>query len=388
LIRVGFMLIGGRHWTGGYNYLLNLVQQLDRFASDRIRPVLFFGDDLDQEDVAPFEQIASAEVVRSPAVNSANRRASLIRCLLAGQDPALVSLFAAHRIDVAFENAQFLGWRWRVPTIAWIPDFQHLCLPHLFTRRSFWQREIGFQAQVRSGRLIMLSSEDARQMCEAHYPSSLGRTEVARFAIWPGERPSLEDAVAVAAKYGLTAPYVFMPNQFWKHKNHRLVIEALSLLKKRGQRVTVAASGRQLDTRDASHFPALQALVQAHGVSDEFRLLGMLPYADLALLMRASVALLNPSLFEGWSTTVEEARALGVPMLLSDLDVHREQAGAQARYFDRQDAGALADALAALPPGPLPDDPLEEAAVAQAARARSKAFALRFTEVAERAAAM
>jgi glycosyltransferase involved in cell wall biosynthesis len=159
-------------------------------------------------------------------------------------------------------------------------------------------------------------------------------------------------------------------------------------LKKRGQRVTVAASGRQLDTRDASHFPALQALVQAHGVSDEFRLLGMLPYADLALLMRASVALLNPSLFEGWSTTVEEARALGVPMLLSDLDVHREQAGAQARYFDRQDAGALADALAALPPGPLPDDPLEEAAVAQAARARSKAFALRFTEVAERAAAM
>ncbi|WP_247652678.1 glycosyltransferase family 4 protein [Ideonella aquatica] len=382
------MLIGGRHWTGGYNYLLNLVQQIDRFVPDRIRPVLFFGDDLDHEDVAPFERIESAEVVISPLVNAARRRSSLMRCLLSGRDPALVSLFGACRIDVAFENAQFLGWRWRIPTIAWIPDFQHLCLPHLFTRRSFWQRELGFQAQVRSGRLIMLSSEDALQMCEAHYPGSRGRTEVARFAIWPPARPSLADSLAVAAKYGLTSPYVFMPNQFWKHKNHRLVIEALSLLKARGHRVMVAASGRQLDTRDAAYFPSIESLVKERGVSDEFRLLGMLPYADLAPLMRASVALLNPSLFEGWSTTVEEARALGVPMLLSDLDVHKEQAGAQAMYFDRCDAGALADALMALPQAPLPDDALQEAAVSEVAKARSKAFAQRFAEVAERAAAM
>ena len=48
--------------------------------------------------------------------------------------------------------------------------------------------------------------------------------------------------------------------------------------------------------------------------------------------MCASVALLNPSHFEGWSTTVEEARALGVPMLLSDLDVHLEQAQGIARF--------------------------------------------------------
>ncbi len=42
--------------------------------------------------------------------------------------------------------------------------------------------------------------------------------------------------------------------------------------------------------------------------------------------MLCSTALINPSQFEGWSTTVEEAKSLGVKMLLSDLEVHKEQA--------------------------------------------------------------
>ena len=61
--------------------------------------------------------------------------------------------------------------------------------------------------------------------------------------------------------------------------------------------------------------------------------------------MVGSVAVLNPSLFEGWSTTVEEARALQVPMVLSDLPVHQEQADGIARFFDRTSASSLADAL-------------------------------------------
>ena len=61
--------------------------------------------------------------------------------------------------------------------------------------------------------------------------------------------------------------------------------------------------------------------------------------------MSASSALINPSLFEGWSTTVEEARAMGVPMLLSDFDVHLEQMGNHAIYFDRHAPQTLADRL-------------------------------------------
>jgi glycosyltransferase involved in cell wall biosynthesis len=62
-------------------------------------------------------------------------------------------------------------------------------------------------------------------------------------------------------------------------------------------------------------------------------------------LLRASLALINPSRFEGWSTTVEEAKSFGVPLILSDIDVHREQTGGTARYFGVDDSGMLADHL-------------------------------------------
>ncbi|NIO41379.1 MAG: glycosyltransferase [Burkholderiales bacterium] len=67
--------------------------------------------------------------------------------------------------------------------------------------------------------------------------------------------------------------------------------------------------------------------------------------ADLYALMRGSIAVVNPSLFEGWSTTVEEAKAIGAPLVLSDIAVHREQAGGDAVYFEPHSATQAAAAL-------------------------------------------
>lgn len=346
MIRVAFTLIGGKSWTGGYNYLLNLVRVMARYHADAVAPVLFFGTDIDPVEAAPFGKIPGAEVVMSPWMNQARKQASLARSLALGVDRPVQKLFQVHDIDVVFENAQFFGKKLGIPAIAWIPDFQHRGMPHLFSRTAYWKRELGFLAQIAASRTIMLSSEDARKSCETLYPSTVGRTHVVRFAVPPPTTtPTPAQSRAVADRYGLPERYFFMPNQFWQHKNHLLVVDALALMKQRGQHVVVAASGKQLDPRLPEHFENVKASIARLEVGENFRLLGLLPYEDLVPLMCASVALLNPSHFEGWSTTVEEARALGVPMLLSDLDVHREQAEGIARFFDRHSAESLANAL-------------------------------------------
>ena len=122
--------------------------------------------------------------------------------------------------------------------------------------------------------------------------------------------------------------------------------------------------------------------VQEAGLTAEFLMPGMLPYDDLMPLMQASIALLNPSLFEGWSTTVEEARAAGVPMILSDLAVHREQAGNQATYFDRYSAEALARSLSDFVRfSPNQRQAMRDAARVEASK-RVNRFASEFVEVA------
>jgi glycosyltransferase involved in cell wall biosynthesis len=385
--RVAFTLIGGGKGTGGYNYLLNLLCVLCTYEAARIQPVLFLGTDVAADEAAAFKSTAGLEIIRSPVLNRARRFATLAKSLLLGVDGDLQALFRGQRIDVVFESAQFFGWRLGLPVVAWIPDFQHRHLRHMFTSGGYWRRELGFQVEIAAGRTIMLSSEDARHDCERFYPRTAGRTRVVRFAVPPGQPPSLSQARAVADSYGLPAHFLFMPNQFSRHKNHLLVLDALASLRSRGVDVVVVSSGKQLDERHPDYFAQFKARLDALGLHSQLRLLGLIPYADLVALMRASAGLLNPSLFEGWSTPVEEARALGVPLLLSDLDVNREQAGYQARYFNRHSAEELADAIAATPE--LEDAQREQAldGALQVAQTRVRQFAADFAQLMTGAAA-
>jgi len=350
LIRVAFTFIGGKHWMGGYNYLRNLITVLDQYQSNSISPVLFCGDDISAEELMPFKQINGLKIYQHHAFNRDNKYRSLLKAILLGRDPSVNRIFDTAKIDVVFEVAHFYGWYMGRPALAWIADFQHRLLPRLFSWQAKFTRELGFRCQIASKRQIMLSSEDSRASCQKFYPKTVGRTSVVRFAIELEDRRNQEECIAIAHGYGLPEHFFYMPNQFWSHKNHHLVIDALNILREKGiHDVVIVASGAEIDSRNPDHFNQLLEKIDRLQVKNQFYLLGMIPYSHISALMRTSKALLNPSLFEGWSTTVEEAKAIGVPLLLSDLDVHKEQAGNNAVYFDRYNAQSLANALILFP---------------------------------------
>ena len=377
-MRVAFTLIGGREWTGGYNYLLNLLRVLHANPDCGVEPVLFVGPGFAEDSLAPLRPLLPSAPVRDEAFERRLSTLPLARAALVGDAPAVARAFIRERIDVAFEAAQFYGWRFPVAALAWTPDFQHRHLPQMFSQRARWRRELGTWAQVGAGRTLMLSSEDARQDAERFYPASRGRTVVVRFAVLPPTLPR-DPGPELLAKHALPARFLYLPNQFWKHKNHEVVIDALARLKARGQPLVVAASGNPEDVRHADHYRRLTERVRDRGVGAEFRFLGMLPYEDVIGLTALCQALVNPSFFEGWSTTVEEAKALGAPLVLSDLAVHHEQAGGAARYFDPNSPDAAAAALAdAWRRADLPPAPERWRAAASSSQARVAEFALAF----------
>ncbi len=336
MIRVAFPLAGGKDWTGTgiHNYLLNLMRVLAKYAPDRVQPVLFVGADAAAVNIDPFALIPGLQVVRAAEFNDARKGQRFRQALLAGLDRGAARCFREHRIDALFERATFYGWRFPIATVAWMPDFQHRHLKEMFSVAAYWKRDLGFRAQILSGRHIMLSSEDSRRDCENFFPQSIGRTSVVRFAVLPPDVSNCDGARAIADEYKLPKHFFYLPNQFWKHKNHRVVIEALHLLKQQGHELVVAATGKTSDYRHRDHYEMLRSLVVSYGLEDNFRFLGMVPRQHVFALMRTCTALVNPSLFEGWSSTVEEAKSLGVPMLLSNLGVHMEQAEGAAHFFD------------------------------------------------------
>ena len=343
-MRVGFTLRGSMRSAGGYYYLLNLLCVLRKFESEQLTPILLVGEDEAQERLTPFQNLPGLEIRRSNALNRSRQTSAAARALLLGSDPQIRALLREAALDVLFEAAVFYGWRTGCPVLAWFPDFQHRALPHLFRLVGWWRRELGFRLQVTAKRHVIVSSQDALALALHHYllPE---RVSVVRFALPPPSSHDVERISETVAKYGLPSRYFFMPNQFWLHKNHLLVIEALARLAKHGDVPTVIASGQQVDPRNHGHFDRVREAVHRHGLDPYFLMPGLLPKEDMAPLLLGATALLNPSLYEGWSTPVEEAKSAGVPMILSDLDVHREQAEGQAVFFARHDPGALADVL-------------------------------------------
>ncbi|MGY4472623.1 glycosyltransferase family 4 protein [Bradyrhizobium sp. USDA 3364] len=341
-LRFAFTHISRRLWAGGYNYQRNLFAALARFLPGEFVPVVFTGKSADENELAELAAIPGVEVVRSEAFDG---QPGLAAALGLGLDREAAAAFRSARIDVVVEAARFFGWRLPIPAVAWIPDLQHRSLPQLFPRAARWRREIGFRVQIASGRTIMLSSESALRDFKACYPRAGNPVRVVRFATQPAAAFLNTDPSEVIATHQLPTNYFYLPNQFYRHKNHQLVVDALTILKRRGVDVVVAASGSTEDRREPGYHDLVNSEIQKRGLETHFRHLGVIPLPHVYALLRASIALLNPSRFEGWSTTVEEAKSFGVPMILSDIDVHREQTLGAARYFGVDDPDALADHL-------------------------------------------
>jgi glycosyltransferase involved in cell wall biosynthesis len=224
-----------------------------------------------------------------------------------------------------------------------MPDFQHRALPHLFSARDYASREAYMKVFAKLGHLLV-SSESARKDFERYYPSMRHvQVHVLRFpAFGPAFGQPVRSLADLRAHHSIPERYVYLPNQFWPHKNHGVVIEAL---KRTSSDVTVVCTGSTSDLRNEKYFRELLDRVRHAQLESRFRVLGVVDYSDVIALMHHATAVLNPSLFEGWSTTVEEAKAQGKPMILSSLPVHMEQATERAQFFSPDDPSALAKLL-------------------------------------------
>lgn len=353
MIRFAIPPIGGKGWFGGWMYMRNLVRALAEHGDPDIETVLFLGPDRANDPyVRDLTTMPRTRVVIDAAFAEDHVRGGIARTLATGRNAPILDAYARAGIDVAFAPAIYLGWRSEIPAIAWFPDFQHRRMPHMFDRAAWWRRDLGFRAQVASSAAILLSSEDAERDCLNAYPSARGRTRVARFAVPVDSWLGADAAWARLRVEGIAQDFVFLPNQLWQHKNHGLAIEAAGVLAQRGSRRTILATGHGEDPRRPGYRAELEARIAALGAGNHFRLLGSVDHGLVQAMTIGANALLNPSKFEGWSTTVEEAKAVGTPMLLSDLPVHREQAP-KARFFATDDAGGLADAIESTQPRTL-----------------------------------
>jgi len=123
--------------------------------------------------------------------------------------------------------------------------------------------------------------------------------------------------------------------------------------------------------------------LSTYGLANQVYLLGLIPRIDQIQLMRRSLAVIQPSLFEGWSTVVEDARCLGKKMILSDFPVHIEQDPPDSVFFDRHSPQQLANLIGEWSEKLSNGINLKEESIAQRKNKEDvKKFGYRFLEIA------
>lgn len=392
-LHIGLIMQGGAGWVGGSEYIKNLAHALAAVCREEpgaCEVSLITAQPLDASWRAELPSLRS--VIKLP-----QKRGGLLGKLFKSGTSALAAAIRQHRIGFAYpltyDNEYNIGVtlpigsalapaRWA----GWIPDFQHRDLPQLFGEREIAKRDRGIGLLARDARTIVFSSESAANAFPRFFPDATSRAEVLRFCTSPTPAWFEGDALAVQQRYHLPDRFFLVSNQLWQHKNHLLVIDALAELARSGVKPHVIFTGQPSDFRDRNFLNVVLQRLHTSGVAPQVSMLGLIPREDQIQLMRRSLAVVQPSLYEGWSTVVEDARLLGKTVLLSDIDVHVEQAPPGAQYFERSSAPSLAAAMAeawkCASPGP---DFTREAEARAAATRAQLAFGRRFLEIARQA---
>jgi glycosyltransferase involved in cell wall biosynthesis len=337
MIKVGMILSLREMWQGGVNYYHNLLNCYQKYPDAAVKLDVFspFPEDVARYQSEAIEIHPCPELLRRP-----QNYPRLILKRLLRYDPVLLKMLERHRIDLLTHCS--LGRQTRVNTLQWMPDFQHKRLPQFFTPEECARRDSNI-SNVRLWGNILLSSQAAASDFRHYYPELAEvKTHVLHFSSAEVLNTALLSRAELESRYPVRDPYFFLPNQFWQHKNHAVVVEAL---RQTAPEIRVICTGSMDDRRDAAYVPSLLAKVKAAGLEDRFICLGTVPYPALISLMHYSIAVLQPSYFEGWSTTVEESKSMRKQIILSSIDVHLEQAPERGVYFSPDSPEELAACL-------------------------------------------
>jgi glycosyltransferase involved in cell wall biosynthesis len=343
VIRVGFIFLFHDGWLGGINYYRNLLTAIYALPERKIEVVIFTGLKTSAKHLAGFPPV---KIVRNSMFDQ-DSFAWRVRYYLKrkfSNDLLLTLLLKITGIEI-LSHSDWLSKNTTIPTIGWIPDFQHVHLPEFFSAAEIAARDKNFGELSRYCTKVIVSSYDALADLLRFDPRCKPKAQVLQFVVAATTSLVLPTRKELEEKYNFAGKYFLLPNQFWKHKNHQVVIEALGLLAKSNKEILILSTGNTVDYRHPQYFQSVMDRVRDLGVNKSFCPLGLVPADDLAALMQHSSVIINPSYFEGWSTTVEEAKSMGKTVVLSDIPVHREQNPASANYFHPDNAAALAALL-------------------------------------------
>ncbi|WP_027397956.1 glycosyltransferase [Anaerovibrio lipolyticus] len=237
-----------------------------------------------------------------------------------------------------------------IKTISWIPDFQFIHYPSFFSLDEIEGKEKMYKKMHTQKQPIVFSSQSALNDYHNNFGCDNPNTVVVPFVSYIEgiiNHITVTDECEVLNRFKLSnIDYVYVANQFWQHKNHVVVLEAIEeLLKRHDLDIKFVFTGKFADYRNSEYINYIKSMFKKTILAEHCVLLGFIDREEQIIIMKNAKYIIQPSLFEGWGTVVEDAKILDKTILLSDIPVHREQMNNKCILFNPHDPIELADLI-------------------------------------------
>lgn len=387
-IHIYLLMTGGKHWMGGIQYTRNLIRVMDLLPKDE-KPIVVLSLGRKNLNAGYEQEFGAYDFVRleghpswTRVVSSGVRRVFGERASRRFLSLANMITYSARKCTVAYP-VKGLPLSMNIESVLWIPDFQYKCLPEYFSEEEIRLRDLSYSKMLDNDSILVLSSESVRTDFERFFPEHGNKmVRILRFISVMDDDDYLPDPDEVCARYKLPDKFVYLPNQFFMHKRHDLVFSALAKLKRNGAKIDLVCTGNSQDYRSQEYYASLMSFLRNNQLVDQVNLLGLIPRADQIQIFRKAAFVLQPSIFEGWSTTVEDGISLGKDILLSDIDTHKEQKPEHGQYFKAGCVDSLAESINQLWCVTRPGPDLERERLARIDyRSRGLTFARTFLDI-------
>jgi glycosyltransferase involved in cell wall biosynthesis len=328
-MRIGIILTGDYSWAGGVYYSLNIIKLLHAISlTKNLTVVVIVNSSTPSEliDELPKKNIEISYIDQRPFFYKLYHKLKGDR---------FVADINSLKLDVIYPLISYdlLHKKLNCKPFYWIYDFQHKFLPELFLAEEIKKRDQVFEDIATNAADIVFSSYDSMSHFEKFYSVSKANKHVYNFI-------SLIDAnlnELTNKAPAITIDYFIVCNQFWPHKNHMAVLKALAVIIQNKKIAHVVFTGRNDDERNKKYVDELKVFIRDNKLENHVTLTGFISRKDQIDLIKNAKAVIQPSFFEGWSTVVEDAKALNKFLIVSDIPVNREQIKDNVLFFKPED---------------------------------------------------
>ena len=316
-IRIALVAKNQLHAGGASSYEASIIRYLQSIPSATMDFLVFqpSGSDPHENfgDVCEYENGLLNEVtsfIRSTFLGRIT--AKIFKTFVGNLEKSL----RIHNIDIAYflsPNPLSLGLI-NMPMINTVWDLGHRDLPEckeMASATRYAKREFYYLKVLPKSLLVVTDSEKTKIRIEEIYNVPSHKIldsglfpDIKNFQNLPAQHSSVDHG-----------DYLIYPAQFWRHKNHDLLVELMANVKKEFPNLKLYLTGS-----DKGEMSRIRGLIKSSHLEDSIKILGFVETETLTGLIKGARALVFPSRLGPTNLPPLEALMLGTPVVVTNVN--------------------------------------------------------------------